>query len=217
LVPIEPLAECAALTAASRAGIGICGKLINFACGGGTSPTLDPFLRGFLPQTDRPSRWRVGPLIAPFSFHMACALLIAFLLALNWSAVTCGMSTSRLCRDRGEELRPVDDSRLRKANSGEQLRDWPELTEAERDGTRRKRNLSHAYYQAGPIGSRLRSGCIGARTGIRRSAPSPEERSRIETMLRNQASHTGAKSNSMTSLTPGRLTTPIRPTVTGTI
>src|SRR5258705_9897133 len=32
------------------------------------------------------------------------------------------MYTSRLCRDRAEELRPVHDWRLRKASSGEQLR-----------------------------------------------------------------------------------------------
>src|SRR5262249_18551419 len=34
-----------------------------------------------------------------------------------------GMSTSRPCRDRAEELRPVHDSRLLKASIGERLRD----------------------------------------------------------------------------------------------
>jgi len=47
--------------------------------------------------------------------------------------------------------------------------------------------------------------------------PSPEERSRIETMLRNEASHVGAKSNSTTRKMSGRSTTPMPPTAIGTI
>lgn len=40
-----------------------------------------------LPQTDRPSRWRAGPSIRPVLLKRAYWLLVAFLLALGWSAV----------------------------------------------------------------------------------------------------------------------------------
>src|SRR5262245_23086016 len=62
------------------------------------------------------------------------------------SAVT--TCTSWLCRDRAEELRPVHDSRLRKATSGERLRNallWLTrvYSEAECEGSTR---LEHAPY-----------------------------------------------------------------------
>jgi hypothetical protein len=40
-----------------------------------------------LPQADRPSRWRAGPSISPILLKRARGLLLAFLLALGWSAV----------------------------------------------------------------------------------------------------------------------------------
>jgi hypothetical protein len=47
--------------------------------------------------------------------------------------------------------------------------------------------------------------------------PSPEERSRIETMLRNEAFQIEAKSNSTTSLAPGRSPVPMLPTAVDTL
>ena len=46
--------------------------------------------------------------------------------------------------------------------------------------------MSHADHQAEPTWSRLSSGYVVARTGTRRPGPSPEERSRIETVLRDE-------------------------------
>jgi hypothetical protein len=71
-----------------------------------------------------------------------------------------GMSTSRPCRDRAEELRPVHDSRLRKASSGERLRNallW--LTgvdsEAERDVATMFEHAPYLQQSAARIRPRL--------------------------------------------------------------
>jgi hypothetical protein len=45
---------------------------------------------------------------------------------------------------------------------------------------------SHAEYQADPIWSCLSSGRVVVRTSARRPPPDPEERSRIEAVLRNE-------------------------------
>src|SRR5258706_11957264 len=67
----------------------------------------------------RPDDFPRSPIFFPLSSlnpfrrsHAANAFMVTSL----------GMSTSRSCRDRAEELRLVHDSRLRKASSGERLR-----------------------------------------------------------------------------------------------
>jgi hypothetical protein len=71
---------------------------------------------------------------------------------------TCtGAYTSRFCRDRAEEVRPVHDLRLRKAGSGEQLRDGlPSLTgvysEAERDDATTLENALYLPQSGGASG-----------------------------------------------------------------